>query len=118
MGHLYYATLGNLGFCTTNNAAPERCAQQTGFGLTNTDPFDNLQSNGYWSDLELAPGSSNAWFFSFSQGIQIDLIKSNNIFALAVRPGDVAAVPVPAAVWLMGSALLGLAGLRRKKAVT
>lgn len=30
---------------------------------------------------------------------------------------DVAAVPVPAAVWLFGSALMGLAGMRRKKAL-
>lgn len=30
--------------------------------------------------------------------------------------GDVAAVPVPAAVWLFGSAMMGLAGVRRKKA--
>lgn len=30
--------------------------------------------------------------------------------------GDVSAVPVPAAVWLLGSGLIGLLGLRRRKA--
>ncbi|MEH6591250.1 MAG: VPLPA-CTERM sorting domain-containing protein [Halioglobus sp.] len=30
---------------------------------------------------------------------------------------EVAAVPVPAAAWLFGSALLGLAGVKRKRAV-
>jgi hypothetical protein len=30
-----------------------------------------------------------------------------------LEPGD-ASVPVPAAVWLLGSGLIGLAGLRRK----
>jgi hypothetical protein len=29
--------------------------------------------------------------------------------------GDVAAVPVPAAAWLMGSGLIGLAGITRRK---
>ncbi|MBI5783055.1 MAG: VPLPA-CTERM sorting domain-containing protein, partial [Gammaproteobacteria bacterium] len=37
-------------------------------------------------------------------------------YALAVRPGDVAVVPVPAAVWLFGSGLLGLIGVARRKA--
>ncbi|MEQ1638592.1 MAG: PEP-CTERM sorting domain-containing protein [Methylococcales bacterium] len=31
-----------------------------------------------------------------------------------MRPGDVAVVPVPPAVWLLGSGLLGLLGLRRR----
>jgi hypothetical protein len=79
-------------------------------------PFTNLQSTNYWSGVEL--NSSNAWDFRFHNGTQGLNDKDNNFFALAVRPGDVAAVPVPAAVWLMGSALLGLAGFRRKKAVT
>ncbi|NOT86424.1 MAG: VPLPA-CTERM sorting domain-containing protein [Methylococcaceae bacterium] len=34
---------------------------------------------------------------------------------LSFNPSAVSAVPVPATVWLMGSALLGLAGLRRRK---
>ena len=31
------------------------------------------------------------------------------------RSGDVSAVPVPAAVWLFGSGLMGLLGLARRK---
>ena len=40
-----------------------------------------------------------------------------NIYALAVSPGDVSAVPEPGAAWLLGVGLLGLMGLsvaRRK----
>ena len=116
MGHLYYSTLGNLGFCTPDNGNPSGCTAQTGFGLNNVGQFTNLQSDRYWSGVEL--NSSLAWGFGTDNGSQGASSKDNNFFALAVRPGDVSAVPVPAAVWLMGSALLGLAGFRRKKAVT
>ena len=116
MGHLYYSTLGNLGLCTPNGSGSSTsCDIQPGFGLNNVGQFTNLQSNSYWSDLVFG---SVAWAFSFENGSQGIRGKfDRNLFALAVRPGDVAAVPVPAAVWLMGSALLGLAGFRRKKAI-
>ena len=35
--------------------------------------------------------------------------------AWAVQSGDVSAVPVPAAVWLFGSGLIGLVGFARRK---
>ena len=44
-------------------------------------------------------------------GHDIELISDRELLNLA----GVAAVPVPAAVWLFGSALLGLAGIKRKK---
>ncbi|MCP3873898.1 MAG: VPLPA-CTERM sorting domain-containing protein [Desulfobacteraceae bacterium] len=34
---------------------------------------------------------------------------------MAVRCGQVSAIPVPGAVWLLGSGLFGLTGLRRKQ---
>jgi hypothetical protein len=43
----------------------------------------------------------------------IDLINNNNGTADVVI-GTIAPVPVPAAVWLLGSGLLGIVGLRRK----
>ncbi len=119
MGHLYYSTLGNLGFCTPNGSGSSTgCDIQAGFGLNNVGQFTNFQQSNYWTGMEL--NSTNAWFFdtlAAGSGRQDDDVKTNFFFALAVRPGDVAAVPVPAAVWLMGSALFGLAGFRRKKAV-
>ncbi len=117
MGHLYYSTLGNLGVCTPNGSGSSTsCDTQTGFGLNNVGQFTNLQSNPYWSGLE-SPNPAGAWSFGTDNGNQGADGKSGNFFALAVRPGDVAAVPVPAAVWLMGSALFGLAGFRRKRRV-
>ena len=77
--------------------------------------FTNVQSDGYWSGTEYAPLTSFAWYFDFHYGNQGSIFKSNSYYALAVRDGDVAAVPVPAAVWLFGSAL-GLLGLMRRKA--
>jgi len=77
--------------------------------------FTNLQSGYYWSGTEFAPYTYGAWYFYFYDGYQYYNVKSNYYYALAVRSGDVAAsvVPVPAAVWLFGSALAGLMGFRR-----
>lgn len=59
MAHLYYETLGNLAYCwpgdTTCAAGP-----QTGWGLTNTAGFRNVQSGGYWSDTWYAPNATYA----------------------------------------------------------
>ena len=81
------------------------------------NPFSNLQFNAYWSGTEYAPDTSGAWSYSFDLGGQGIFVKSNpDNYAWAVRSGVV--VPVPAAVWLFGSGLLGLIGLARRKART
>lgn len=110
MGHMYYVTLGNLGNC---DPTLPWCTGQSGSGLTNTADFLNIQPSSYWSGSEL--GSGAAWGFYFHLGFQEAFAKSDNRFVWAVRPGDVSAVPVPAAVWLFGSGLLGLLGLARRK---
>lgn len=112
MGHLFYNELGGVAgqaISTTHN---------TNFGL-----FQNLFPSVYWSGTESAAHTSYAWFFYFGAGSQdyyigngVNIGKAIGLYALAVRPGDVAAVPVPAAAWLMGSGLLGLIGVARRKA--
>ncbi len=78
--------------------------------------FTNIQVHAYWPSTEFAPVPSAAWFFFFGNGSQGGgSSKANGGFAWAVRSGDVSAVPVPAAVWLFGSAL-GLLGWIRRKA--
>ena len=90
MGHLYNVDGGQLGL------------------------FTNLLPGLYWSGTEYAPNTGNAWLLDFNNGRQDFCIKICPLFALAVRSGDVAAVPVPAAVWLFGSAL-GVIGVMRRK---
>lgn len=98
MGHLFYNELGG------------------NTGGANLALFQNAQHNGaYWSDS--AANSSFAWGFDlFRGGYQDNYLRTTNAYALAVRRGDVATVPVPTAAWLLGSGLLGLLGAARRKA--
>ena len=87
--------------------------------LSSGDPdlalFPTLQSDVYWSGTEF--NSSLAWDFVFGNGSQFNVNKvSGAFYSWAVHPGNV--VPVPAAVWLFGSGLLGLVGFARRKKVT
>ncbi len=104
LGELFYNELGGVAgssITTTHNA--------------NYNLFTNVQSYNYWSGTEYSPGSGGAWGFDTNGGLQYGLLsKSNQLYAWAVRPGDVSAVPLPAAFWLFGSGLMGLLGLRRR----
>ncbi len=86
-----------------------------GISGANPGPFTNVQSDFYWSGTEYVPNPYNAWLFTFDSGFQSASDKLNVSFhshlAWAVHPGNVSAVPVPAAVWLFGSGLIGLLGL-------
>jgi hypothetical protein len=115
MGYMYYGNLANLGLCTPNDASPSSCTTQAGWGLANTDSFDNVQSANYWSGVEF--GSLSAWSFYFDIGYQDPSGRIRTQFAWAVRPGDVgvdAQVPEPASMLLCGIALAGAAGARRR----
>jgi hypothetical protein len=110
LSNMFYNVLGNLAYYdTSGNGA------QPGWGLSNTGPFSNLQSGYYWSATEYAPNTGYAWFFGMGNGNQHYNIKTFNDYAWAVQSGDVSAVPVPAAVWLFGSGLIGLLGVARCK---
>ncbi len=117
MAHLFYNSLNNKSPCDPATSTASSCAgPQAGWGLANTSPFNNLQADKYWSGNEYAPDTYNAWVFYFDSGVQNYYnAKNNSLYALAIRPGDVSAVPVPAAFWLFGSGLLGLVGMARRK---
>jgi len=103
MGHLYYESLGNVGY------------SDPGWGLNNVGDFNNVQSLTYWSGTEYSPIPDYAWLFFFYDGYQTNVNKDSNYYALAVRPGQVSAVPIPSAIWLLGSGLAGLGIFRNKK---
>ena len=111
MSHLYYNELGNKALYNTAGV------EQSGSGLVNTGTFSNFQTYKYWSGTEYAPNPYGAWVFNTGYGNQVADDKNGNMFAMAVRPGQVAAVPVPAAAWLLGSGLLGLIGVARRRLV-
>ena len=114
MGHMFYVTLANLGAC---DPTLPWCTLQSGSGLSNTGPFSNMaQPRLHWSGTEL-PVWGGGYGFSFVNGWQLGEDDRDLQYAWAVHSGDVGAVPVPAAVWLFGSGLIGLVGVAKRKKV-
>ena len=106
LGDLFYNQLGGVAgssITTTHNA--------------NYNLFSNVQSYVYWSSSDYAPYPVSAWYFDTYDGSQYPNYKDVQFSAWAVRPGDVAAVPVPGAFWLFGSAMVGLMGLKRRGSI-
>ena len=61
-------------------------------------------------NLSAAAGESEVWIAFWMDGGEGDYAKIDNIMVM----GSPSPVPVPGAVWLFGSALLALTGMRRK----
>jgi hypothetical protein len=110
LGHMFYNNLGNTSSTSILNNVSFTDATLGG----GTESFLNVQSSVYWFGEEFAPNPNTAWAFSTSNGNQYNPGKVISYYGWAVRAGDVSSVPVPAAAWLFGTALLGLAGVKRR----
>lgn len=111
MAHLFFVDLGNTSSVTTTGAAMPG-TQGVDWGLVNTGPFINLQPGTYWTGSQF--GYNIAWMFDFGYGYQNYSYTTSDYYALAVRPGDVAAVP-EADTWTMLLAGLGLVGVATRR---
>ncbi len=106
--------LSNLFVTDLGNKDGESVLTQTGDTaeqIANLALFSNVQSYYYWSGTEYAANPTLAWYFrTYDNGQGLDY-KSDALYAVAVRPGDVAAsVPEPQTLALVSMAL-GIAGL-------
>jgi hypothetical protein len=85
----------------TNPAGETSLADLTGTGTLSLYKFDVSQTGVNLYGTEVATLTTNA---------------DGTLTATSLVQGQVAATPIPAAFYLMGSGLMGLVGLRRKKA--
>ena len=94
----------------------EYAALFTAYGnLTLVPQFTNVQSDRYWSGTEFTAGGG-AWRFSPDSGGQSVGNQNVRFFAVAVRPGDVAAsVPEPQTLALALLALGATVVARRRR---
>jgi hypothetical protein len=121
MAHLFYTTLGNQAYYDLNGNI-----QNSGnYSYLNKAPFTNEYGLGgllyaCWSNQTGRPGVGDAFYFSFTGGRQeTGLLTTGSFQAIAVHDGNIgpdgpiSTVPVPPALWLLGSGLAGLMGVRK-----
>jgi len=122
LAYMFYVNLGNVSYYDTlgNSAQLGWNTLNTSFidaATNNTVSFINLKPIYYWSGTEYARSTNNAWFFLASFGLQDFNFKSYNMYAWAVRDGDVGAVtssvPEPGTLAIFGLGLLGLISRKR-----
>lgn len=102
MGHLWHVELGN----------------PAGGPMINSGNFQNLKPNIYWSGTEHVMYPDSAWSFTTGGGEQFSPAKHFASHAMAVRTGDVPAIPEPQTYALMLAGLGALALVQRRRRST
>lgn len=128
LAYMFYVTLGNLGYVTPSGANSGCYVDSSDTCLDHVGPFSNLNPFLYWSGTEVThtptgsggffgsgePGDSYAWSFALVDGVQRADLKVAGLYAWAVSPGDVTAVP-EADTWALLLAGLGLVGMAARR---
>lgn len=128
LAHLYYNTLGHTRGSydidgTQLSCAPSGEILSANSCLINSGPFSSyelMSTSTFWTQTSVDPTFSNGdpyvLSFSFYSGYQgPSWVGYPGFYAWAVADGDPLPVPLPAAFWLFGSALLGLVGMGRRR---
>ena len=82
LGHVFYNELGNLADLDTSCVA-----RQTGYGVTNSGPFRNLENSLYWTGTNFEPFFENAWHFHTDNGGQGNDHKAVQFYVWPVSTG-------------------------------
>jgi hypothetical protein len=83
-----------------------------------TGLFSNMQDHVYWSGTQYAPVPDDAWVFGTFIGLQGVDDKDFQGYGWAVRPGQVAAAPLPATGFLVALGLMALGASRQGRRAT
>lgn len=117
LGYMFHVNLGNLSHFDTNGNIRSG-STGTDFGVTNAGLFINLENYLYWTSerYDRFLFDPVTWTFFANTGFQGPANMLDQFHVWAVRSGDViTTVPVPGAVWMFASGVLGFIGLRCKR---
>jgi len=109
LGYLFYLELGNKGAYDTSGNL------QSGYGLINMGLFEHLLPVVYWSGTGEYPSSNSGYYYNFSMstGGQGCSDSALPFYGIAIRQGDVAAVPEPPTIFLLVAGFIGALLVRK-----
>ena len=111
MAHLFYSEIGGYPDSYVVSDSERIAIAQS---VLDSNLFNNFQPYEYWSGTEYSDDTGKAWDFAFNDGSQYPNTKDHHFFALLIHDGEIAPVPEPATIILLGTGLAGMIALRRK----